>query len=225
MAKNQISAQNVSRRDFSIAGLIGLAAAASGLAFPQIKANASEQTVTQVPSIELAISNGDETLATYRNGIVEESNSCCLEIENGSVTTVRTVDGFALTESIGISVRASNGQIRDNTYEDLGVTIHVYIEYTFFRGQLTIKKAGVDLTDIAEGASWSGRYLIAYQGLAAQPQTKVEQFDSDSYAFDTEFQTSTYQPTNAGGMNGATFQGVLSARNLDEHLVTAKIEF
>lgn len=224
--KNSITSKDssLSRRDFAILGIAGIAGAITSASIPVQHAFGNQEEIQAIPSIEIIITNGSETIAHCQNGIVKgTSDATCIEKSNTSTS----IDNSGIyTTCCQANLKATRAaSTKENSYEDLGATIKTYVVYTFFRGQLQISKAGVELSNVVENAVWDSRYLIAYQGPTTEMQTKAEPFNSLFFEMETGFSSGQYHPTGAGGMNGATFQGVLSAPGMEQHLVTAKIEF
>lgn len=224
--KNPITLENssLSRRNFAILGIAGIAGAFTNASLPAQHAFGNQDETQISPTIEIIVRNGSETITRCQNGIVKETSDTAHIVESNTSTSIDKCGTYKTCCQANLKT-ARAASTKENSYDDLGVTIKTYIEYTFSRGQLKIFKAGVELSNVVENAIWDSRYLIAYQGPTTEMQTKAEPFASLIFEMDTGFSSSQYYPTGAGGMNGATFQGVLSAPSLDQHIVTAKIEF
>lgn len=212
---------SISRRNFVIGsalGATGLALASPALAF------ASTAVPEPTPSIIVNVADMDgNVVAATGAATTKSSGLVCLGNTTRSLT--ENADG-SLTATCETSVipTAARSTIKDNTYNDTGVTIKVSVMYSFSRGKITVQSGSVVLTDVAPGANWTSKWLIVCQGVWANMNQIQAEVTGLEHVLITGFPEIDYVPSGAAGMNGTNFQGVMSADGIPEHLVTASVQ-
>lgn len=211
----------MSRRSFLAGSAIG---AASLVAATPLAAFADDTVADPEPTITITVENMDGLIVdSYGKNAVRRSTGD-VKINSAARSTIDNSDGSYTAVCEATVVPTKNARtVVDNTYDDLGVTIKVSMNYLFRRGQITIQSGSVELTKVAEGALWTSRFLAAAQGTFQSLQQMGEPFEALSHTITTGFTASEYIPTGLNAMNEVNFSGVMSAKDMPEHLVTAMV--
>lgn len=218
--KNEIS--SISRRNFvmgSALGVAGLALASPVLAFADT--NQAEPT----PSIVVSVKDMDGNVVDATGVAAPRRVGGLVCLDNTTRSMIENADGSftAICETSVIPV-AARSTIKDNTYNDTGVTIKVSVMYTFSRGKITVQSGSVVLTNVAPEARWTSKWMVVCQGTWANLNQIQTEFTGLEHALITGFSAIDYIPSGGSGMNGTDFEGVMSAKDMPEHLVTASVQ-
>lgn len=213
---------SISRRNFvmgSALGAAGLALASPALAF------ADTTPAEPMPSIVVSVKDMHGNVVDATGMAVPRSVGGLVCLDNTTRSVTENADGsFTAVCETSVVPAAARSTIKDNTYNDLGVTIKVSVMYTFSRGKITVQSGSVVLTNVAPEATWTSKWMIVCQGVWANMNQVQTEFTGLEHVLITGFPEIDYVPSGASGMNGTNFQGVMSAKDMPEHLVTAAVQ-
>lgn len=218
--KNGIS--SMSRRNFVASGALGLAGLA--LATPSL-AFADSALAEPKPSIAITLKDMNGNVVDTAGASAPRSAGGLARFDGTTRTVTDNADGtFTATCETSVVPTATPRTIKDNTYDDTGVTIKVSVQYLFSRGKITVQSGSVVLTNVAAGANWTSKWMVVCQGVWASMNQVQAEVTGLEHVLVTGFPAIDYVPSGGSGMNGTNFQGVMSANGIPEHLVTASVQ-
>lgn len=218
--KNNTS--SMSRRNFIAGGALGLAGLA--LATPSL-AFADSALAEPAPSIAFTLKDMDGNVVDTVGTSASRSMGGLARFDSTTRTVTENADGtFTATCETSVVPTATPRSIKDNTYNDTGVTIKVSVQYLFSQGKITVQSGSVVLTNVAAGAKWTSKWMVVCQGLWTNMNQVQAEVTGLEHVLVTGFPPIDYIPSGGSGMNGTNFQGVMSAIGMPEHLVTASVQ-
>lgn len=210
------------RRKF-IAGsafaLLGLNAITPSLAF-------ADNKVEQEPRIHVTLQDANgQMLEDVGAPQLQCAASNRLNLGDTSKTVVQNQDG-SYTMSCNTSVvptitpRTTSEKYNYDPY----ATVRVTVDYTFFRGNITITSGSVYISNIAPEIELSSRYQIVAQGpYTSDGMNIVEQFTENEHTIVTGWSAVEYIPSGVSNMNLCRFQGLVNGGGVKNYVLAVEV--